>query len=181
MAGASLPIGCFIRIEKPGLQAIIDRLKELGYRVIGPTISESAIVYDEIASLEELPIGFSDDQEAGRYRLKGDNGGAYFDYVVGPHSLKNYLFPPRATVLECRRTGTTGRSGCRRCPPNRSPSSGCGPATCTRWRCRTGSSSTIGSSTPITRRGARACSSWGSTAAGPRRRASARRWTPARR
>ena len=105
MNGNQLPIGCFIRLEKSGLRAIIDRLKELNYRVVGPTVSEAAIVYDEIESVADLPVGYRDEQEAGTYRLRADDSGSYFGYTVGPHSLKNFLFPPRATVLEGQRIG----------------------------------------------------------------------------
>jgi ferredoxin len=95
-----LPIGCFVRLEKPALQAMLDRLREWGYRVIGPTVSQAAVVYDEVRFLRDLPVGYTDDQEAGHYRLKKTEGGSYFDYTVGPHSLKNFLFPPRTTLLE---------------------------------------------------------------------------------
>ena len=95
-----LPTGCFVWMAKPDLQGLIDRLRQWGYRVIGPTISQEAVVVAEIASVQELPIGWTDDQEAGHYRIKRTESWNYFDYVVGPHSLKNYLFPPRATVLE---------------------------------------------------------------------------------
>jgi ferredoxin len=95
-----LPIGCFVRLEKPALQLLIDRLRHWGYRVIGPTSAQSAVVYEEITSLRDLPVGWTDDQEAGYYRLKKTGNENYFDYVVGPHSLKKYLFPPRTTVLE---------------------------------------------------------------------------------
>lgn len=98
--GTPLPIGCYVRLEKPDLQGLIDRLRQWGYKVIGPTVSQAAVVYDEIANVAELPIGWSDDQDAGRYRLKQTGGNTYFQYVVGPHSLKNILFPPRMTVLE---------------------------------------------------------------------------------
>jgi ferredoxin len=38
--------------------------------------------------------------------LEKSDAGAYFDYVVGPESLKKYLFPPRETLLESiRRNG----------------------------------------------------------------------------
>jgi ferredoxin len=97
---AALPIGCFVWLEKSALQALIERLRAWGYRVIGPTVSQAAVVYDEISSVDDLPLGYTDDQEAGYYRLKRTDGGNYFDYVVGPHSLKNYLFPPRTTLLE---------------------------------------------------------------------------------
>ncbi len=105
MSGANLPVGCYIRIDKSELGAIIARLKELEYRVVGPTVSESAVVLGDIDTVDDLPIGYVDDQEAGRYALRFSQSGSYFDYVVGPHSLKGFLFPARTTVLECHRNG----------------------------------------------------------------------------
>ena len=102
MGRSALPIGCSVRIEKPDLQAVIDRLLELSYRVIGPRVSESAVVLGEICSLRDLPIGYVDAQEAGTYRLEKNGGNAYFDYVVGPHSLKDFVFPPQSTLMQCR-------------------------------------------------------------------------------
>jgi formate hydrogenlyase subunit 6/NADH:ubiquinone oxidoreductase subunit I len=104
---ANLPIGCFVRIAKPGLQAIIDALKGLGYRVVGPTVSESAIAYADIESVSELPIGWTEEQEAGTYRLARNGADTYFAHVVGPHSLKNFLYPSRTTILESIRTDGT--------------------------------------------------------------------------
>jgi sulfhydrogenase subunit beta (sulfur reductase) len=100
----NLPIGCFVRIPKPGLQSIVDALKGQGYRVTGPTVSESAITIGEIDSIAELPVGWTDEQEAGRYRLQRDGADIYFNHVVGPHSLKNSLYPPRTTILESIRS-----------------------------------------------------------------------------
>ncbi|MFV2065946.1 MAG: sulfite reductase subunit A, partial [Pirellulales bacterium] len=100
MTRTTLPIGTFVRIAKPELQAIIDHLRESGYQVIGPTASECAIVYDELETVEDFPIGYHDLQDGGKYRLEQTDEKTYFDYVVGPHSLKNYLFPPQATILE---------------------------------------------------------------------------------
>ena len=103
MRSQQLPIGSMIRIEKTGLQAVLNRLKELGYQTIGPRVANSAIVYDELVSIDQLPIGYIDQQDGGQYRLKRTEGDAYFDYVVGPYSLKNFLFPPRETVLQSQR------------------------------------------------------------------------------
>lgn len=102
MGRSGLPIGCSVRIEKPDFQAVIDRLLELGYRVVGPRVSESAVVLDEITSIEDLPVGYTDEQDAGKYRLRQNGGNSYFDYVVGPHSVKDFMFPPQSTLLECR-------------------------------------------------------------------------------
>ena len=102
MRKSGLPAGCSVRIDKPDLQCVIDRLAELGYRVIGPRVLESAIVLDKIASIEDLPIGVTEEQEAGTYRIVKTGSGSYFDYVVGPRSLKDYVFPSQSTLLECR-------------------------------------------------------------------------------
>ena len=53
-------------------------------------------------AVDQLPIGWIDEQDGGRYRLRQTEDEAYFDYVVGPHSLKNYVFPPCQTI--CRAT-----------------------------------------------------------------------------
>jgi hypothetical protein len=96
----AFPTGSFARMDKPALHALVDRLREAGYRVIGPAVSQGAAVYEELRPGADLSVGYTDDQEAGRYRLKKADSQSYFDYTVGPHSLKNFLFSPRTTVLE---------------------------------------------------------------------------------
>ena len=103
MKSDPLPVGSFIRIDKPALQSVLERLKQLGYRTIGPQLADGAVVYGELGSVQELPLGVIDQQDGGKYRIERDSRNAYFDYVVGPHSLKGYLFPPRESVLECQR------------------------------------------------------------------------------
>jgi sulfhydrogenase subunit beta (sulfur reductase) len=98
-----LPIGSYLRIDKPELQSLIDALQGAGYRVIGPQVAQSAIVYDDLQSISQLAIGVVDQQDGGHYRISRTDSERYFDHVVGPHSLKNYLFPPRETLIEGER------------------------------------------------------------------------------
>jgi formate hydrogenlyase subunit 6/NADH:ubiquinone oxidoreductase subunit I len=100
-----LPIGQAVVLQKPDLGGIIERLWREGYTVIGPTISQQAIVLDELRTLDQLPIGWTDEQEGGRYRLKRRGDNAYFGYNVGPHSWKKYLFPPQLTLYSIDRSG----------------------------------------------------------------------------
>lgn len=86
------------------LQSLIDALKSRGYEVIGPTVDQEAIVYDRIDTIEQLPRGWTDVQEPGKYRLERRDDDALFGFVVGPHSWKRYLFPPLATVMSSERT-----------------------------------------------------------------------------
>lgn len=91
-------------MAKPGLQSLISVLHADGFTVIAPTIQEGAIVYDEIQSTEQLPIGWRDAQRPGEYRLRETSGDSLFEFNVGPHSWKRYLFPPREVVASAERT-----------------------------------------------------------------------------
>jgi len=77
-----------------GLQALIDALRRRDYHVVGPTIRDQAIVYDDIVSVSDLPRGWTDEQDGGHYRLKRRDDDAVFGFAVGPQSWKKYLHPP---------------------------------------------------------------------------------------
>lgn len=82
-------------LDRDGLQALLGALRERGYLVIGPTVREGAIVYDEVTSIGDLPEGWTDEQDGGKYRLQRRDDSALFGYAVGPHSWKQFLLPPR--------------------------------------------------------------------------------------
>ena len=94
-------------INREALQFLIDVLVANGYQVMGPTVRDGAIVYDRIASVPDLPEGWTDRQEAGRYRLERRDDAALFGFAVGPHSWKRFLHPPIQTLWEAR-TGEDG-------------------------------------------------------------------------
>lgn len=91
-------------LERAELPRLFAALQARGYQVVGPTVRDGAIVYDHLASPEQLPVGWTDEQEGGTYRLKKRNDAALFGYVVGPHSWKKYLFPPEERLFRARRT-----------------------------------------------------------------------------
>ncbi len=74
------------------------RLLALEHRVIGPQVADGAVVLRDIESADQLPTGWLDFQDGGVYRLHRDAAAGPFDHVVGPHSLKNFLFPARESV-----------------------------------------------------------------------------------
>jgi sulfhydrogenase subunit beta (sulfur reductase) len=78
------------RAEFPRL---LEAIRSAGYRIVGPTVRDGAIVYGAIEHVEDLPIGWTDRQDAGQYRLERRSDEALFGYNVGPHSWKKYLFP----------------------------------------------------------------------------------------
>ncbi|MDX1620873.1 MAG: hypothetical protein R3320_07780, partial [Nitriliruptorales bacterium] len=87
------------------LGALIAGLRTRGYRVIGPTLDEGAIVYDDVEGFEDLPIGWGDEQAPGHYRLVERDDEALFGYAVGPHSWKRHLLPQREILWTATRDG----------------------------------------------------------------------------
>jgi ferredoxin len=92
-------------VELSGLDELIGVLRRRGFRVLGPTVRDGAIVYDELESAAELPVGWTDRQEAGTYRLERREDEARFGYAVGPHSWKQFLFPARLRLWRARKNG----------------------------------------------------------------------------
>ncbi|HGG57986.1 MAG TPA: sulfite reductase subunit A [Nannocystis exedens] len=91
-------------IADPGcLDRLFSEVKERGYRPIGPTVRDDAIVLDELESAAELPVGWTERQEAGSYRLERRQDAARFGHTVGPQSFKRYLFPPKLKLWGANR------------------------------------------------------------------------------
>jgi ferredoxin len=92
-------------IAPEGLGALVGALRTRGYLVLGPTVRNGAIVYEELESDGDLPVGWTDTQDGGTYRLERREDDARFGYAVGPHSWKEFLFPPRVRLWQARRAG----------------------------------------------------------------------------
>jgi sulfhydrogenase subunit beta (sulfur reductase) len=86
-----------------GVDRLIAELSGLGFEVIGPTVRDRAIVYERISSIEDLPRGWTDDQEGGTYRLRRREDEALFAFNVGPNSWKSHLFPSTLTLWRSKR------------------------------------------------------------------------------
>ncbi|MDH3256243.1 MAG: sulfite reductase subunit A, partial [Nitrospinota bacterium] len=96
-------IGDKFTLDREGLQKLVLELTDSGYQVMGPTVRDEAIIYDTVNSLSDLPEGWTDEQEGGTYRLKKREDRALFGYNVGPHSWKQFLFPPKQKLWTAKR------------------------------------------------------------------------------
>jgi formate hydrogenlyase subunit 6/NADH:ubiquinone oxidoreductase subunit I len=92
-------------IERDDFQKLIDALTSAAYQVIGPVARDGAIIYDDVSRVDDLPAGWTDEQEAGFYRLRKRDDSALFGYVVGPHSWKKFLHPPELRLWKATREG----------------------------------------------------------------------------
>jgi ferredoxin len=93
-----------VSVEIGDLDQLFVALRDRGFDPVGPTVRGETIVYDRIAGVQDLPVGWTDVQEAGTYRLERRDDQALFGYVVGPDSFKKYLFPPRHTLFRLEKT-----------------------------------------------------------------------------
>lgn len=96
--------GCTV-IERADFPRLIEVLKARGYRVVGPKVHEGAVIYDDLDTVEDLPEGWTDEQDGGKYRLRRREDQALFGYAVGPHSWKKFLFPPATRLWSAKRMG----------------------------------------------------------------------------
>jgi len=148
-------------IERDDLQALLDALAKRGYPIIGPTVRDGAIVLDTVTAVSDLPVGWTDEQAPGRYRLVERDDDAVFSFVCGPEAWKKYLHPPTVPPL----AGRAGRDGL---PLHGAPGGACQDRTsrCSRHvtsppsLSRTRSSRRAPSSSRATRADEPACSSW---------------------
>jgi sulfhydrogenase subunit beta (sulfur reductase) len=90
-------------VRRDALDVLFVGLQRRGYTVIGPTVREQAIVYAEIGCCADLPIGWTDEQDGGHYRLRRRGDEALFGYNVGPHSWKRFQLPPQTRLWRAQR------------------------------------------------------------------------------
>jgi sulfhydrogenase subunit beta (sulfur reductase) len=98
--------GATMAVERADFGHLFTALHRRGYQVLGPTVRTGAIVFDELESDADLPIGWTDEQDGGHYRLLRRDDAALFGYAVGPQSWKQFLHPPLLRLSQAERTET---------------------------------------------------------------------------
>jgi formate hydrogenlyase subunit 6/NADH:ubiquinone oxidoreductase subunit I len=96
-------------IDRPGIDTLIQILDRQGFRVLGPTIKDSAITLADVGSSADFPVGWTDTQDAACYRLQKHDRDSLFHYTVGAHSWKQFLYPSKTCLWKAKRAGTEVR------------------------------------------------------------------------
>jgi len=91
------------RLRANDLDQLFSALKSSGYSLLGPRVHNGAIIYSNIDSSHDLPRGWTDEQEAGTYRLKKTESAAYFGFASSPQSWKQFLFPSRERLVRAEK------------------------------------------------------------------------------
>ena len=87
-------------VVRADFDALFGALRKAGYDTYGPTLRDGAIVYDAVTSSGDLPAGWADQQDPGRYRLRRRDDQALFAYAVGPQSWKRFLHEPGVRLYQ---------------------------------------------------------------------------------
>ena len=119
MTDASLSGNAKFILRRDDLQALLDALAARDFQVLGPTLCDGAIVYDPIERLDQLPAGWTDSQDAGRYRVERRQDEALFGYAVGPQSWKRFLHPPIEKLWQAQRSGEAFTVSAVESPPSK--------------------------------------------------------------
>jgi len=105
MTSPSLSVGAPVVLEARDFQQLLDALTGQGYRPVGPTLRRGELIYGDLSSVSDLPVGWTDEQDGGVFRLKPRKDQALFGYGVGQHSWKQFLFPPQKRLWRASREG----------------------------------------------------------------------------
>lgn len=90
-------------LPRARLQVLFDVLSTGGYRCVGPQRRDGAIVFDTLSGPEHMPVGVSDEQSPGYYRLQAREGKRLFAWANGPQALKPLLFAPHESLWQVTR------------------------------------------------------------------------------
>jgi ferredoxin len=109
------------QIDVTGLQAVLDALRSRGFTIIGPTVKGGAIVNGPVSSVSDFPIGWGDEQEAGRYRLRSRGDAMIFGFAAGAQSAKPVFFPTSSLLWTGSSSGGDGFEVTDRVEPSAGP------------------------------------------------------------
>ena len=90
-------------LARAHLPDLFTALADAGYRCVGPTVRDGAIVYDRITGVADLPRGVHDAQAPGRYRLREGDTPRHFAWANGAQCLKPLSFAPEETLWRATR------------------------------------------------------------------------------
>ena len=91
-------------VPASGLTRIVEALRAEGRAVIGPVVRDGVITHGEITSADDLPMGWTEDQDGGRYRLEATGTAERFAFSSPSTSWKRHLYPERTLLVRASRS-----------------------------------------------------------------------------
>ncbi len=98
-----MSVGAKLLMPAADFPQLLVALYRLGYRMVGPTLRDGQLIYGDLTGVADLPVGWTDAQEPGVFRLQPRNDQALFGYGVGQQSWKQFLFPSHHLLWRAER------------------------------------------------------------------------------
>jgi ferredoxin len=87
-------------LPRSSLSTLFNVLVQAGYKVYGPKVRDGAILFEYLDDLDALPVGVTNDQQPGHYRLDSGESQRLFSWNHGPQGLKPLCFAPREVLWQ---------------------------------------------------------------------------------
>jgi ferredoxin len=87
-------------LPRSSLATLFSALQQAGYQIYGPRVREGVIQFGPVDDVSSLPVGVTNDQQAGHYRLATSENQRLFDWNHGPQGLKPLCFAPREVLWQ---------------------------------------------------------------------------------
>ncbi|HEY3162775.1 MAG TPA: 4Fe-4S dicluster domain-containing protein [Candidatus Limnocylindrales bacterium] len=92
-------------LARGDLDRLFQALGAGGRRIVGPTVVDGVVVYDELSNVVDLPVGWTFETAPGTYRATPGPSVRAFDYGVPPTAWKRFTHPPIVPLTRSRRDG----------------------------------------------------------------------------
>lgn len=92
-------------ISRNELTSLLGQLQVEGYRVIGPQVEQGCIRYRTLEDATQLPWGYRDQQQPGRYHIESMGSDRAFAWANGPEALKPLFFSPQERLWQVEKSG----------------------------------------------------------------------------
>jgi NAD(P)H-flavin reductase/Fe-S-cluster-containing hydrogenase component 2 len=92
-------------LPRQELDRLFEALEADGRRIVGPTVADGAVVYDELNEASSLPHGWATDTAPGSYRLRATGSARAFDYGIPVTAWKRFTHPSIVPLTRARRDG----------------------------------------------------------------------------
>ena len=91
-------------LDVGGLDELIAALSRDGRAVYGPVVRDGVVTHDLITTASDLPRGWTEEQDGGRYRLEPTGTDERFAFSAPSSSWKRFLHPERTLLVRATRT-----------------------------------------------------------------------------
>ena len=90
------------KLSLQDVQKLLQALEKEGYTVISPKVKNGALTLSELSKGESPPLGYSDIQSPGKYKLQENDDNTLFSYTVPMQSWRRFLNTEKEVLFKTK-------------------------------------------------------------------------------